>query len=200
MDIMDVSTTPDEPKCSTRGPPWSHLMPGQRGELRNAYASLLRERVSRSAPAVPVPPPRIIDTASGSGPLVLVEGGCLLCGVSHQSVPATVVARARSWEQVARQMWTPKRTETQQLGGLGPLRHGGSDRLGRSGRPSQAAGPTRARPEARHQAVGAPRRSGVTHRAARRGAGPSPVVTNHSSDPLPDSVLGFGIWRAYGMR
>ena len=49
--------------------------------------------------------------------MVLVEDGCLLCGVSHQSVSATVVAQAPSREQVARDLWTPKRTSTQQLGG-----------------------------------------------------------------------------------
>jgi hypothetical protein len=46
--------------------PFAHLMIGQRQTLRQAYAALLKERVARNAPAVPIPPPRIIDTASGS--------------------------------------------------------------------------------------------------------------------------------------
>lgn len=45
--------------------PWAHLMIGQRRALRQAYRALLKERMARSAPAVPVPPPRIFDTAAG---------------------------------------------------------------------------------------------------------------------------------------
>ena len=40
----------------------------------------------------------------------------MLCGVGHQTVPAVVVAR-EGWDQVARDLWTAKRTGTQSLGG-----------------------------------------------------------------------------------
>jgi hypothetical protein len=87
-------------------------MPGKRVELRQAYASLLRERVARNAPAVPIPPPRVAYLTFE----IPIERGCLFCGVSHKMVPAVVVAR-EGLQSVARDLWTPKRTGTQRLGG-----------------------------------------------------------------------------------
>jgi hypothetical protein len=40
----------------------------------------------------------------------------MFCGVGHQSVPAVMVAQ-QGRENVARDLWTAKRTGTQQLGG-----------------------------------------------------------------------------------
>jgi hypothetical protein len=55
-------------------------------------------------------------TAIGAGPLVFIEDGCMFCGVGYQTVSAVVVAR-EGRENVARDLWTAKRTRTQQLGG-----------------------------------------------------------------------------------
>lgn len=96
--------------------PFAHLMPGQRKALRAAYAALLRERVARTAPPVAIPPPRVTGVHSATSPLVVVEGGCLLCGVGHQSVPAAAVAR-EGRDRVARDLWTARRTGAQPLGG-----------------------------------------------------------------------------------
>jgi hypothetical protein len=96
--------------------PWAHLKIGQRADLRQAYATLLRERVARNAPAVPIPPPRVTDDRVGASLVIPIEGGCLFCGVSNQLVPAVTVAREGPLS-VARDLWTPKRTGTQQLGG-----------------------------------------------------------------------------------
>jgi hypothetical protein len=96
--------------------PFGHLMIGQRQTLRKAYAALLRERVARNAPPVKVPPPRVIDRAYTASALVVVEGGCMICGVGHQKVDAAVAAR-EGLANVARDLWTPKRTGSQQLGG-----------------------------------------------------------------------------------
>jgi hypothetical protein len=96
---------------------WAHLMPGQRQTLRKAYADLLRERTSRSAPAVLIAPPRVTDIGNPASPLVVIQGGCLLCGVSHQKVSAAAVVRAPSRESVAAEVWMPKQVSTEQLGG-----------------------------------------------------------------------------------
>jgi hypothetical protein len=48
--------------------------------------------------------------------VLLIEEGCMMCGLSHQLVPAAVVAR-QGRETLARELWTPKRTGAQQLGG-----------------------------------------------------------------------------------
>ena len=95
--------------------PFAHLMPGARQQLRNAYASLLRERVARNAPPVKIPPPQVIDTTGGASALILIEHGCMFCGLGTQSGSAAVVVR-QGRENVARELWTPKRTGAQQPG------------------------------------------------------------------------------------
>ena len=81
---------------------------------RNSAYAALQERVARNAPPIRIPPPRITYLASASQ--VLIEGGCMFCGVGHQSVSAVMVAQ-QGRENVARDLWTLKRTGTQQLGG-----------------------------------------------------------------------------------
>ena len=111
-----IAPEADPRTCTPR--PFAHLMIGQRQTLRTAYAALLKERVARNAPAVPIPPPRVTGDRGGASPVIPIEGGCMFCGVGHQTVAAVVVARAASRDQVARDLWTPKRAETAQLGGL----------------------------------------------------------------------------------
>jgi hypothetical protein len=60
----------------------------------------------------PLDQPARVRPGTTASPLVLIEGGCLLCGVGHQTVPAQWWARERR-ESVAHQMWTPKRTGTE---------------------------------------------------------------------------------------
>jgi hypothetical protein len=103
------------PQTCTRYP-WAHLKFGQRAELRAAYAALLKDRVARHAPPVRVPPPPVTDRAAASGPLLLIEDGCLFCGIGTQSVPAVEVAQQGGRASVASQVWIPKRVAATQLG------------------------------------------------------------------------------------
>ena len=100
----------DSRTCTPRA--WAHLMPGKRTDLRQAYAALLKERAARNAAPVPIPPPPV-GYLTGEIP---IEGGCLFCGVGHQMVPAVTASREGP-QNLARSLWTPKRTGTQQLGG-----------------------------------------------------------------------------------
>ena len=55
------------------------------------------------------------DNRSGSAPLVIADG-CLICGVSHQVMPAVEVAQ-QGRMNIARQIWKPLRAHAAQLGG-----------------------------------------------------------------------------------
>jgi hypothetical protein len=72
--------------------------------------------VARNAPPVRVPPPRVTDRAYTASPLIPIEQGCMFCRVGHQTATAIAVAR-EGRDQIARDLWTPKRTGSQQLGG-----------------------------------------------------------------------------------
>jgi hypothetical protein len=85
-----IAAEADPQTCSPY--PFAHLRIGQRSALRAAYATLLKERVAGTAPPVKVLPPPVTDWITGANPLIIVEGGCLLCGVGHQMVPVDVVA------------------------------------------------------------------------------------------------------------
>jgi hypothetical protein len=104
----------DPKTCTPR--PFAHLMIGQRQALRTAYGALLKERVTRNAPAVPIPPPRVSDLGNAASPLLAIDGGCMICGVGHQLVSAALVAQ-QGRERVAHDVWTPQRATTEQLGG-----------------------------------------------------------------------------------
>ena len=95
---------------------FAHLKIGERQALRKAYAALLKERVARNAPPVKIAPPRVTDLNATASALVPVEGGCLFCGVGHQSVAAVSVAR-EGRAQIARDLWTAVRCPATQLGG-----------------------------------------------------------------------------------
>ena len=101
--FVPVMTPEADPRTCTRS--FAHLMPGKRQTLRGAYATLLKERTARNAPPVPIPRPRVAYLASE---IPIGAGGCLFCGVGHQSVSAVTVAR-EGRENVARDVWTPKR-------------------------------------------------------------------------------------------
>ena len=60
-------------------------------------------------------PPPVTDNRSGSAPLVLISNGCLICGVSHQVMPAVEVAQ-QGRMNIARQIWKPLRTDATRLG------------------------------------------------------------------------------------
>jgi hypothetical protein len=95
---------------------WAHLRFAQRSALRTAYGTLLRERVARTAPPVRIGPPEVSDRITGTNPLIVIESGCLFCGIGHQSVAAAVVA-AESRQIISHLVWHPVRTSTEQLGG-----------------------------------------------------------------------------------
>ena len=57
-------------------------MPGARHELRTGYASWLRERSARHAAPIKISPPPVTDNRSGSAQLIIIEAGCLICGVA----------------------------------------------------------------------------------------------------------------------
>jgi hypothetical protein len=94
---------------------WAHLGIGLRSDLRGGYAKLLKERASRSAPAVPITPPRVTDRGAGSNLVIPVENACLFCGLGHQLVPAVEVAQLGRLG-AARQLWTPLRCSATSLG------------------------------------------------------------------------------------
>ena len=108
----------DPNTCNPRG--FAHLMPGARHELRTGYASWLRERSARHAAAIKISPPPVTDTRSGSAQLIIIEAGCLICGVSHQVMPAVEVAQ-HGRMTTARQIWRPLRTNATQLGARSSL-------------------------------------------------------------------------------
>ena len=62
----------------------------------------------------------VTDDRAGSAPLLVIETGCLICGVSHQVMPAVEVA-AHGRLSIARQIWTPKRVNATHLGGSSSL-------------------------------------------------------------------------------
>jgi hypothetical protein len=103
-----------DPRTCTRYP-FAHVKIGQRAELRAAYAALLKERVARHAPPVKVPPPPVTDRAASSGPLLLIEDGCLFCGIATQVVSAVEVAQ-EGHQNVASRVWVPRRIGSTQLG------------------------------------------------------------------------------------
>lgn len=81
--------------------PWAHVTSERREKLRTAYSALLRERVSTSSgPRLLPPPPPSADT-----PALLVEGGCLMCGVNHVAVPADRVTRLGGPTIAAHKVW-----------------------------------------------------------------------------------------------
>ena len=99
---------------------FAHLKTSQRHELRTAYAAWLKERAARAQPPVKISPPPVTDTRSGSARLVLIEAGCLICGVDHQLVPAAEVAQ-QGRLGVARQIWKSLRAYASQLGAQSPV-------------------------------------------------------------------------------
>ena len=84
--------------------PFAHLMPGARQQLRTAYATLLKERVARTAPPVLLPPPRVTDLGNAASPLIPIEAGCLICGIGSQEVSAAAVAREGREQVFAKQL------------------------------------------------------------------------------------------------
>lgn len=103
----------DSKTCNPRG--FAHLMPGARHGLRTAYALWLKERAARHAAAIKISPPPVTDTRSGSAQLIIIESGCLICGIATQTMPAAEVAQLGRMT-AARQIWKPKRVGATQLG------------------------------------------------------------------------------------
>jgi hypothetical protein len=96
---------------------WAHVRMGQRQALRTGYAAVLRERIAASAPAVKISPPPIDHEDVGPHNEVPVAGGCLLCGVGHQVLPAKAVEQLGGRSAAAREIWTMWKITTEQLGG-----------------------------------------------------------------------------------
>ncbi|GAA6527955.1 hypothetical protein [Intrasporangium sp. DVR] len=87
--------------------PWAHVRESARSGLRRAYADLMADRLSLSAPPVALAPPPIAprDLPPGAQPLT---SGCLLCGVATVARPALAVARDGGREAAARRVWTAR--------------------------------------------------------------------------------------------
>jgi hypothetical protein len=95
---------------------FAHVKIGQRAELRTGYALWIRERAARHASAIKISPPPVTDVRSGSAQLIIIQAGCLICGVATQTMPAVEVAQ-HGRMTVAREIWRPLRTHATQLGG-----------------------------------------------------------------------------------
>lgn len=93
--------------------PWSHVRESARADLRAAYATLLRERLSAGSPDVILTPP----TVRYWEPDVVVPGGCLLCGVRAVTVTAAQVARLGGREAAQGLAWQPVTAQPSALGG-----------------------------------------------------------------------------------
>lgn len=93
--------------------PWSHVRESARADLRAAYATLLRERLTAGSPDVILTPP----TVRYWEPDVPAPGGCLLCGVRAVTVTAAQVARLGGREAAQRAAWRPLAAAPGSLGG-----------------------------------------------------------------------------------
>lgn len=93
--------------------PWSHVRESGRADLREAYATLLRERASAGSPDVTLTPP----TVRYWEPDVAAPGGCLFCGVRAVAVASGEVARFGGREAAQRSAWRPLTAASGSLGG-----------------------------------------------------------------------------------
>jgi hypothetical protein len=95
---------------------WAQVRMGQRQALRTGYAAVLRERIAASAPAVKVSPPPIDkdDIGHNEAP---VAGGCLLCGIKQQTLPAKAVEQLGGRSSSASQIWAMWKITPEQMGG-----------------------------------------------------------------------------------
>lgn len=95
--------------------PFAHVGMVDRQRLRSAYAGLLAERVASHAPPVRLTPPALgpVEVA-----VVVVTGGCLVCGVDAVTLPATEVSRAGGPRLAARDVWRDLTVAPDALGGL----------------------------------------------------------------------------------
>lgn len=93
--------------------PWSHVRESARADLRAAYATLLRYRLSAGSPDLSLTPP----TVRFWEPDVPVPGGCLLCGVGAVTVTAAQVARLGGREAAQRAAWRPLSAPPVSIGG-----------------------------------------------------------------------------------
>lgn len=79
--------------------PWPHVSDADRARLREGYGAILRERITRDAPPVPVPPPPL-DLEGLNPDTVALAGACLMCGVGAVLVPALQVREVGVWRQI----------------------------------------------------------------------------------------------------
>lgn len=102
----------NDPLTPTRGGrcsphPFAHVTLTQRAELRKAYAAVLRDRLAKTQPSVPVRCP---------------SAACLLCGVGKVERSALEVARRGGPIASASTVWRPVMTSQTALGRTGPDR------------------------------------------------------------------------------
>ena len=103
-------------------PPWAHVGERARADLRAAYATVLRERLTVGSPDVKLTPP----TVEYWSPDVPAPGGCLLCGVRAVAVAAAEVARVGGSQAAHRLAWRPLSASPATLGGrAAPVRVAG---------------------------------------------------------------------------
>ncbi len=94
--------------------PFAHVRMSERRRLRAAYAGMLRERVSLTAPPVKVPPPEVSASVQ---PPPAWSRGCLFCGLGHLVLPAAQVQRLGGCAVASRSLWTLLLTHIDSLGG-----------------------------------------------------------------------------------
>lgn len=93
--------------------PFAHVRMSERLRLRAAYAGMLRERISLTAPPVKVPPPEV----PGYSVQPAWNRGCLFCGLGHLALPAAQVQRLGGRAVASASMWTLLLTYASALGG-----------------------------------------------------------------------------------
>lgn len=96
--------------------PWAHVAAEVRQACLTGLAATLAERVARNAPPVALPPPSM-DPDHGPRDTLCVPGGCLMCGVGAEALPALAVLRAGGRAQAALDVWTRRVVTVNSLGG-----------------------------------------------------------------------------------
>ena len=83
---------------------WAHWRESERRAVKVAYIDTLAERLSAQAPPVKLAPPTVSADNLVRG-VIPIDGGCMFCGISTQSMPAREVVRHGGIEAAAKKVW-----------------------------------------------------------------------------------------------